>query len=253
MSLPLLEPDWELPSSVRAVYSYGYNQQSSDAYGAFNLATHVGDDVAAVEENRQRLQRRLGIREPLWLQQVHGTEVAEVGRSVPGVRADAVVSRQAGHPAAILTADCLPVLFYCPGSAPVVAAAHAGWRGLCAGVLEQTLLAMAVNVADVQCWLGPAIGPSAFEVGEEVRQAFVSRDAAAQSAFIECGQGKYLADIYELARLRLRAAGVQQIVGGDLCTVSDRRFYSYRRAGSSPAGQANPCGRQISMIWLSDD
>ncbi len=253
MSLPLLVPDWELPSSVHAAYSYGYNQQSSAAYGAFNLATHVGDDVAAVRENRQRLQMALGIHEPLWLQQVHGTVVAEVGRDGPDMRADAVVSRQIGRPAAILTADCLPVLFYCPGSAPVVAAAHAGWRGLCAGVLEQTLLAMAVNAADVQCWLGPAIGPLAFEVGEEVRQAFVSCDAAAQSAFIENGQGKYLADIYELARLRLRAAGVPQIVGGDFCTVSEPRFYSYRRAGSSSEGQANPCGRQISMIWLSSD
>lgn len=243
---------WPLPPHISAAYSCGYNAEIKAGYGALNLATHVGDESVSVAANRERLCAQLGLpHQPLWLNQVHGVAVAEVGVDGDGVTADAVVSRQPGVPAAVLTADCLPVLFYAEGDHPVVAAAHAGWRGLAAGVLEQTLEKMAVPAAGVHCWLGPAIGSQAFEVGADVRKAFVADDAGAEAAFVDQGQGKFLADIYHLARRRLRAAGVSHVAGGEFCTVTDTGFYSYRRAGQDAQGQPQPCGRQISMIWLN--
>jgi YfiH family protein len=220
---------------------------SKPPYDGFNLATHVGDDPAAVAENRRLLRAHLP-NEPLWLAQVHGTAVAEAGRDRPGVEADAAVARAPGQVCAVLTADCLPVLL-CDARGSVVAAAHAGWRGLVAGVLEETVRRMGVGPARILAWLGPAIGPDAFEVGEEVRQAFIGHDPLAATAFRPALPGtldemprKWLADLYALARLRLAAAGVERVYGGVGCTHRDAsRFYSYRRDGRT--------GRMAALIW----
>jgi len=219
---------------------------SRPPYDGFNLGLHVGDDPAAVSANRARLRRYVPA-EPFWLEQVHGIEVALAGAGggVP-VRADASVTREAGVICTIMTADCLPVLF-CDDEGTVVAAAHAGWRSLAAGVLEATLAAMAVKPGRVMAWLGPAIGPAAFEIGDEVRVAFLAFEPGAQGAFASHGvEGKWLADIFMLARRRLILAGVGQerIYGGGICTVSESgRFYSDRREAVT--------GRFASMVWLN--
>lgn len=252
----LIRPEWDLPDGVNAVVTttqsvapYG---NEGGAFGGFNLAAHVGDEFTNVERNRVQLQQCLNLpQQPLWLNQVHGVDVAEVGSDPQGMSADAAVSQTPGAAAAVLTADCLPVLFFSPKPRFMVAAAHAGWRGLCAGVLEETLQAMRCDPADVTCWLGPAIGPSAFEVGEEVKTAFVAKLAASANAFVATGQQKYLADLPALARLRLQAAGVKTIVSSNLCTVNDSRFYSYRRSGQNANGKAIPSGRMASLIWFS--
>jgi len=165
-------------------------------------------------------------------------------KALPGVcaTADASWSETPGEACAVLTADCLPVLF-CDRAASRVAVAHAGWRGLAGGVLETTLEALAIRAEDVLVWLGPAIGPAAFEVGGEVREAFVARHPAAAAAFVPSrNEGRFMADLYQLARIRLAAVGVEAVYGGGLCTFSDPRFYSYRRASRT--------GRFASLIWL---
>jgi len=170
--------------------------------------------------------------------------VVDAGFSAKSVEADAVFVREPGRVCAVMTADCLPVLF-CDRAGSVVAAAHAGWRGLAAGVLEATIREMGVAAAELMAWLGPAIGPLRFEVGDEVRAAFLSHGGSAESAFVSQGQGKWLADIYQLARQRLQVAGVASISGGDNCTVSDAaRFFSYRRDGVT--------GRMATLIWLEN-
>ncbi|HET6719417.1 MAG TPA: peptidoglycan editing factor PgeF, partial [Rhodocyclaceae bacterium] len=211
-----------------------------------NLGAHVNDDPVAVAENRRRLRALAGLPdEPVWLTQVHGIAVVDAASSPPGTTADACFSSTPGAVCAIQTADCLPVLF-CDTSGRVVAAAHAGWRGLAAGVLEQTVAAMGRQGAapdTILAWLGPAIGPQAFEVGDEVRTSFVGHDPAAALAFVAHGNGKWLADIFLLARQRLGASGVSRIYGGGVCTVSDHAsFFSHRRDRIS--------GRQASLIWL---
>ena len=182
---------------------------------------------------------------PAWLEQVHGTDVVDLDKVIEGdsrPRADAAVTRQPSRVLAIRTADCLPVLF-CHAQEPVVAAAHAGWRGLAAGVLENTVAAMSVNTDGIVAWLGPAIGQAAFEVGPEVRQVFVGHDTDAQSAFVSGRADRWHADLYALARQRLRAVGVTRISGGGYCTFTDReRFPSYRRDPD--------CGRLVSLIWM---
>jgi hypothetical protein len=179
----------------------------------------------------------------LWLRQVHGTAVVDAGHVLQAATADASFSVEQGKVCAVMTADCLPVLF-CDRAGRVVAAAHAGWRGLVGGVLEATIAGMAVPAGELLAWLGPAIGPQAFEVGDEVRAAFIADDAGATACFVAKAPGKWLADIYGLARRRLRRAGVTAVFGGDLCTVSDpERFFSYRRDGVT--------GRQASLIWLA--
>jgi YfiH family protein len=222
---------------------------SRPPYDGFNIASHVGDDPAAVAENRRLLRRDLPS-EPMWLQQIHGSGVARFsGDEVPA--ADASVAFQPGQVCVVQTADCLPVLF-CDQEGRVVAAAHAGWRGLAAGVLEETVAAMGVAPGRILAWLGAAIGPTAFEVGEEVREAFVSQHALAATAFRPALPGtldemprKWLADLYALARLRLAAVGVDKVYGGGLCTFRDKaRFYSYRRDGQT--------GRMASLIWLQE-
>lgn len=212
--------------------------------GGLNLGSHVGDSLEDVQHNRRALRALLPA-EPAWLSQVHGTKVINAADVDSAPEADASFTTEAGVVCAILTADCLPVLF-CDTTGRVVGAAHAGWRGLAGGVLENTLAAMRqAGAGEILAWLGPAIGPQAFEVGEDVLQAFVERDAAAALAFMPIAgcAGKYLADIDALARLVLRRNGVARISGGGLCTVSDpRRFYSYRRDRQT--------GRMASLIWI---
>lgn len=234
----LITPDWPAPAHVRALMTTRAGGVSVAPFASLNLGDHVGDDPAAVAHNRALVRSWLPA-EPKWLTQVHGTVVAETG----GCAADASISRVPGEVSVIMTADCLPALF-CDRAGTVVAAAHAGWRGLCDGVLEATVASMGVAPDQILVWLGAAIGPQQFEVGDEVRAAFVERNAQATTAFVPGAQpGKWLADIYQLARLRLAAVGVTAVYGGDLCTVSDAaRFFSYRRDKQT--------GRMATLIWL---
>ena len=233
-------PDWPAPARVKACVTTRAGGVSVAPFDSLNLGTHVGDDPVAVKKNRQRLLSQLGCK-PAWLQQVHGIDVLEAAPETLA-EADASWTATPGIACTVMTADCLPALF-CDRNGTRVAAAHAGWRGLAAGVLEATLDALAVAPEDTLVWLGPAIGPQAFEVGAEVREAFVSQHAQAAQAFgASLNPGRYMADIYELARIRLAARGVAAVYGGGFCTYSDPRFYSYRRAART--------GRFASLIWL---
>ncbi|MDN0123046.1 purine nucleoside phosphorylase YfiH [Yersinia aleksiciae] len=242
----LILPDWPMPAGVKACSTTRHGGISASPYDSLNLGTHVGDITTNVAANRQRLVEQAGLPQmPVWLEQVHGTRVLHLdGKAVSDVQADAVYSRVAGQVCAVMTADCLPVLF-CSLSGDEVAAAHAGWRGLCAGVLEQTLVQFNAAPSSIIAWLGPAIGPQQFEVGEDVKQAFSDIDVQSATAFIPSipSGSKYLADIYSLARLRLQAAGIHAVYGGDRCTVSEKQqFFSYRRDGIT--------GRMASLVWL---
>ncbi|THF66823.1 peptidoglycan editing factor PgeF [Pseudothauera nasutitermitis] len=239
-------PEWPATPRVGALSTTRLGGEGAAPYDRFNLALHVGDDPLVVAGNRALLHAALPA-EPAWLEQVHGADVVDLdclpAGENPPPRVDAALSRQPGRVCAVMTADCLPVLFR-DLDATVVAAAHAGWRGLHAGVLENTVRAMAVAPERLCAWLGPAIGPAAFEVGDEVREAFLCDTPAAVSAF-QPGErpGKWLADLYGLARLRLEAVGVRRLYGGGLCTYTDAaRFFSYRRDGAT--------GRMVSVIWL---
>ncbi len=233
-------PDWPAPAKVRAVSTTRAGGVSAGPYASLNLGDHVEDDPAAVAENRARVRKRLPA-EPLWLKQVHLAGVADADSASGVPEADASVARQPGKVCAILTADCLPLLL-CDRAGNVVAAAHAGWRGLAGGVIEAAVEAMKVSPDEVLAWLGPAIGPAAFEVGGAVRDAFLAFDPAAEAAFVARENGKWLADIFLLARLRLGKIGVTAVYGGGVCTYSDsERFYSYRRDGAT--------GRMASLIW----
>lgn len=247
MSLPFVIPDWPAPEGVQAVATTREGGISRAPYDALNLGGHVSDAPEAVSANRERLADALGL--PVdafgWISQVHSARVVELP-SGAGEPADASYTSMKHQACAILTADCLPVLF-CSAEESKVAAAHAGWRGLAAGVLENTL-AVFDNVGAVMAWLGPAIGPDAFEVGAEVRNVFVANDYEAEQAFTPSAQraDHYLADIYHLARQRLVAAGMrtENIYGGGFCTVGGQaRFYSYRRDGKT--------GRMASVIWMA--
>lgn len=238
--MELILPDWPAPPQVHACTTTRLGGVSTGPYASLNLGNHVGDDPAHVTENRARLRRGLALpAEPLWLTQVHGIAVTE-GQ---GGCADASVAFAPGTVCTVLTADCLPLLL-CDRAGTAVAAVHAGWRGLLAGVIEAAVARLGVPASELLVWLGPAIGPEAFEVGEEVRTAFVTEDAAAVVAFRPSPAGRWLADIYALARLRLARCGVNAVYGGELCTFSDaRHFYSYRRDGIT--------GRMASLIWLA--
>ncbi|MFN2360288.1 MAG: peptidoglycan editing factor PgeF [Marinobacter sp.] len=243
--LPLIIPDWPVPSWVTAACTTRIGGVSGAPWDTLNLGTHVGDSPEDVERNRARLYQRLGLEAECfgWLNQVHGTDVVELPETGL-VRADASVTSTPGNVCVVLTADCLPVLF-CDPSNGRVAAAHAGWRGLADGVLERAV-AQFGNPACLLAWLGPAIGPEQFEVGPEVREAFLLNDPNAADAFVASPHqnGHFLADIYELARQRLSAAGVLHVYGGEFCTVTDQeRFFSYRRDGKS--------GRMASLITIS--
>lgn len=241
MALDLILPEWPAPANVRALQTTRRGGVSRGPFASLNLGDHVGDHPVAVAANRSILERELPA-PPVWLKQVHGIAVADADHAAPGGEADAAVARQSGKVCVVMTADCLPV-FLCDRAGTVVAAAHAGWRGLCAGVVEATIAAMQVPAAELLAWLGPAIGPQAFEVGGEVRAAFTAHDPAAAQAFVAHGEGKWLADIWQLARQRLAAAGVGAVFGGGRCTVSEAdAFFSYRRDSKT--------GRMGSCIWL---
>ncbi|MCE1241085.1 MAG: peptidoglycan editing factor PgeF [Azonexaceae bacterium] len=237
-------PAWPAPPRVRALQTLRTGGCSPAPWDSLNLGDHVGDAPARVAANRAALSRRLPA-EPCWLKQVHGTLAVDAALAAKNTEADAAFARQPGAVCVVMTADCLPVLF-CDRSASAVGAAHAGWRGLLAGVLENTLAAMRIAPGDTLAWLGPAIGPANFEVGDEVRSAFVEHDPAAAAQFVAGRPGKWLADLYGLARQRLRSAGVEAIYGGGSCTVDDaERYFSYRRDGTT--------GRMASLIWLEDE
>ena len=238
----LITPDWPAPANVRALQTTRKGGVSDSPYASFNLGSHVGDNPLAVSRNRMLLAPLLPS-EPVWLNQVHGITVADAGRAGCLPEADASVSTHPGAVCVVMTADCLPILL-CDEQGSVVGAAHAGWRGLCDGVIEATVSAMNVPAPTLMAWLGPAIGPTVFEVGDEVRTAFVAKQPQAAQAFVAAAEGKWMADIYQLARLRLQALGIHRIYGGDLCTYSDaERFYSYRRDGVT--------GRMATFIWIS--
>ncbi len=251
-TLPLVRVDWPAPAHVHAVVTTRAGGVSRVPWNSLNLGTHVQDEPGAVARNRERLLAALQAiapaQEPQWLNQVHGTRLVEAetdaARRVSHVPdADAVTTSLKQLPCVVMTADCLPV-FFCDRAGQRVAVAHAGWRGLCDGVLEATLAAFP-DPADVLTWMGPAIGPTAFEVGPEVLEAFVNKHPAAEDCFLPSPHaGRWLADIYGLARLRLERAGVVSIHGGDFCTVTDsERFFSYRRDGQT--------GRMASVIWIA--
>ena len=247
----MIYPDWPAPARVQAVSTTRQGGVSGGPWASLNLADHVGDDSQVVRENRRILRNTLNLStQPMWLRQVHGNRVVEVdspdaeaaGIQVAAPEADASVSRAPGRVSVVLTADCLPVLF-CDRAGCCVAAAHAGWRGLASGVLESTVQAMGVDSGELLAWLGPAIGPQAFEVGDEVRNAFVNTHPQAVEAFSPRPGHRWLADLYQLARIRLMALGVPAIYGGDRCTFTETDvFYSYRREGVT--------GRMASLIWL---
>ena len=234
--------EWPAPARVRTCITTRSGGISQAPYETFNLGEHVGDAPACVATNRRRLESQLGCRLS-WLEQVHGTAVVEADPTRL-MSADASWTSRVNLACAVMTADCLPVLF-CDRAGTRVAAAHAGWRGLAGGVLETTLQTLAVPADQVLVWLGPAIGPDSFEVGGEVREVFVARHPEAVQAFRpSLNAGKYMADLYALARIRLAACGVNAVYGGGLCTYTDARFYSYRRAART--------GRFASLIWMSN-
>lgn len=243
MTIELITPDWPAPSNVHAVSTTRIGGVSTAPYHALNLATHVGDEPDNINQNRQRLIEQLNLPEaPRWLNQTHGCTIADSDQWQLNMDADACISKTPKHVCTIMTADCLPVLI-CDTNAQFVAAVHAGWRGLAAGIIEKTLRRYHGKSSDLMVWLGPAIGPSQFEVGPEVVEAFCLQNKDAHSAFVQQDSEHYLADIYQLARQRIQAAGVTAIYGGEYCTVSDaHHFFSYRRDGVT--------GRMASMIWI---
>ncbi len=239
-----LTPEWPAPPEVRAFSTWRGGGVSAAPFESLNLGGHVGDSPEAVAENRRRLCAAARVpSEPVWLSQQHGAGVLDLDVRGDASRvADASVTRRPGQVCAILTADCLPVLLALDAGG-AVAAAHAGWRGLCAGVIEATVRALEVPPRSLLAWLGPAIGPAHFEIGPEVREALLSGDPAARHAFEPNARGRYLADLALLARRRLERLGIERVYGGDACTyASQERYFSHRRDGRT--------GRQATLIWL---
>ena len=243
-----LTPDWPAAPRVRALSTVRTGGVSTGPYASLNLAGHVGDDPAAVAENRRRLRTAAYLpAEPLWLEQVHGIDVVTHDRGVVVARvpprADASVAFETGRVCAVLTADCLPVVFT-DHAATRVAVSHAGWRGLAGGVLERTIAALGVPPGTLLAWLGPAIAQSAFEVGGEVRDAFVQRSAHCAVAFERNAEGRFQADLYALARVVLAESGVTEVYGGGRCTAREAgEFFSYRRDRAT--------GRMATLAWLA--
>jgi YfiH family protein len=241
----LLELEWTPPPGVRAAFTTRLGGASLAPWDSFNLGAHVGDSPPHVTANRARLRELLELPgEPAWLNQVHGVDVADLDAAPPAavpLAADAAVSGAAGRACVIMVADCLPVLF-ASRDGRRIGAAHAGWRGLAAGVLERTFGALGVPAGELTAWLGPAILQSNFEVGDEVRDAFVRADAGAAAYFSANARGRWQADLVGLARRRLAALGVPEVAGGQWCTFADRqRFFSHRRDGRG--------GRMAALIW----
>lgn len=242
--MKLIRADWQAPDHIHALTTTRLDGVSQAPFDGLNLGDHVGDQLEAVDENRQMLMKALGLTvPPQWLSQVHGVRIVEAQPDNKVREADGCWSSAAGQACVVMTADCLPVLIT-DRKGTRVAAAHAGWRGLASGVLEATL-AHFPDPEDLLVWMGPAIGPLAFEVGSEVREQFVRALPASDEAFqvSPTDSSKWLADIYQLASLRLRAAGVKHVSGGDYCTFTESDyFYSYRRDGQT--------GRMASLIWI---
>ncbi len=242
-NLSFMLPDWPAPPRVRAIATTRGGGVSVGRCASLNLADHVGDDCAAVAENRRRLSVAAGLPgAPAWLRQVHGADVWDLDRGDPAHPVDAAYTRQPGRVCAILSADCLPVLF-ASERGDIVAAAHAGWRGLAAGVLEAAVRSLAVPAAALLAWIGPGIGLRHYEVGADVRDALIGGDASAAPAFLAHAHGRFLANLPLLARRRLANLGVSRIYGGTQCTYADaNRYFSHRRDGQT--------GRQAALIWL---
>ncbi len=245
----MIIPDWSAPARVHALSTTRVGGMSQAPYDSLNLAQHVGDTHTDVVANRAILKQLAAYKnEPVWLEQVHGNSVVDATQTSGAVKADASFTTALDTGCVVMTADCLPVLF-CNRQGSGVAAAHAGWRGLADGVLEATLQRLCDELsclpADILAWMGPAIGANAFEVGDEVRQAFIAQHDVA-AAFTENRPQHWLMDIYAVAKARLNAIGVCDVTGGEYCTYSDaQQFFSYRRDGR--------CGRMASLIWLQDE
>ncbi len=238
-----LTPTWPAPHNIHAYTSLRHGGVSLPPYDSFNMGEHVGDNAHHVAANRELLRQTLQLpSEPCWLNQTHGTRVVMAGTDR---QADASFTTHANIVCAIMTADCLPI-FMCRRDGGAVAAIHAGWRGLADGIIHETLAVLPAAAKEIMVWLGPAIGPAKFEVGDEVRERFIMRNCAATTAFQPAARpNHWLANLYQLARLDLYAAGVTEIYGGQYCTYTDiNRFYSYRREGQQS-------GRMVSLIWRS--
>jgi YfiH family protein len=234
-------PDWPAPKTIHAATTLRTGGVSSDAFSSLNPADHVGDDEESVKQNRAIIKTMLALpSEPVWLSQTHSNCVVDAATVIGLTQADASYTGQASVVCAVMTADCLPLLI-CANDGSQVAAIHAGWRGLCAGIISNTLAVM--QTKDVLIWLGPAIGPDCFEVGNDVYEAFSSKSTNYSTAFKHQNNGKWLADIYQIARIELAALGVTAINGGDYCTLTDKsRFFSYRREQQT--------GRMATLIWI---
>ena len=240
----IIEPNWPAPKNIRAYSTTRMGGVSEGGYSHFNLAQHVGDNIEHVEKNRQQLIDHLKLpSQPVWLNQIHGIQVSDAAIDAVEIpEADASYSFELNKVCSVMTADCLPVLI-CNRNGTKVAAVHAGWRGLANGVIEASIAALNEKASELMVWLGPAIGPKHFEVGEEVRQIFVNDLSKTSQAFVPHKAEHYLADIYQLARMRLNRLGIDAIYGGEFCTYTDaEHFYSYRRDGKT--------GRQASLIWI---
>lgn len=239
-------PDWPAPGWVRARQSLRTGGVSTGSYASLNLGPHVGDLPENVRENRRRLRDGWALpAEPHWLEQIHGARILDLDAPVRDGRADGAVTASPGVVCAVMTADCLPVLL-AARRARRVGIAHAGWRGLAAGVLPAAVKALDCDPDEIVAWLGPAIGPDAYEVGDEVRAAFVERDERSARAFRPSARGRWLADLYTLARSSLGAAGVSSVTGGGHCTFAEtEQFFSHRREA--------PCGRMATLIWIEPD
>ena len=243
--LNFIIPNWPAPANVKALQTTRAGGVSHAPYVSLNLGAHVNDDAIAVAQNRQLLSPYLPS-EPVWVNQVHGIKVIDAAQSTCLQNADASFTTKANVVCVTMTADCLPVLL-CDQAGTVVAAVHAGWRGLCDGVIEAAVNKFSVVPSEILAWLGPAIGPNAFEVGEDVRQQFIQQDSCAEQAFSAFDE-KWLCNMYLIAQQRLTKLGVRQIYGGgineDFCTYTDEtRFFSFRRD--------NVTGRMASLIWLA--
>lgn len=245
MSKPLIYPDWPAPDTIKAVSTTRQSGFSTPPFDGFNLGSHVGDSSTNVEKNRRHLSEIAYLpTSPLWLDQVHGTSVCTANNWREGQQADAIVSEAVNQVCTIMTADCLPILL-CDQQGNTVAAIHAGWRSLAAGVVEKTVQRFTCPPQQIMAWLGPAIGPTQFEVDYHVFRAFTQSSTSAKHAFVQTDATHYLANIYLLAKQQLNALGIHAIFGGRFCTVSEpARFFSYRRDGST--------GRMATMIWIDD-
>lgn len=242
--IAFIKPDWPAPTQIKAFTTTRIGGFSSAPYNTLNLGKDVGDDLINVEKNRALLQKQLQLpSEPLWLKQTHGIDVVQAESQHPYVNADASFTLQKNIVCTVQTADCLPILI-CDRAATCVAAIHAGWKGLVAGIIEATIKTIKIPGKELLVWLGPAIGPQTFEVGRDVYEKFTLHDSNATAGFKQINTEKWLANIYLLATQRLHACGVDAIYGGNFCTYTDKEnFFSYRRDKTT--------GRMNTLIWIS--